>query len=89
MSKKKLIYVLVTIGCGIMLASCSVNKPLTDEHTWTTKKNNKARIKPKIIQLRPAECPWYQTCVIRNALKRKEYGSKYAKKQNKRLEDAL
>lgn len=42
-------------------------------------KNNKARIKPKIIQLRPAECPCYQTCVIRNALKRKENGGKYAK----------
>lgn len=89
MLRKKMAYVLVMFGCGILLASCSVHKSLTDEHTCTTKKNSKSRIKPKIILLRPAECPWNQTCDIRNALKRKEYGSSYAKKQNKRLEDAL
>jgi len=45
--------------------------------------------KPKVIQLGPSDCPSYKTCKIKNGSKHKRYGDKYAKRQNRRMEDIL
>jgi hypothetical protein len=57
---------------GVLLISCS---------GWHTLTQNK----PKVIQLGPEDCPWNETCIIKNVPKRKTYGSEYAEKQNKQL----
>ncbi len=44
---------------------------------------------PRIIQLGPDDCPWDQTYIIKNSRKHNEYGRAYAKKQNRKLDDAL
>ncbi|GEM_PF-2660858 len=55
---------------GVLFYSCN---------SWRTLTNKK----PKVIQLGPEDCPWNETCIIKNVPKRKTYGSEYAKKQNK------
>ncbi|MEE4198712.1 MAG: hypothetical protein V2I54_13820 [Bacteroidales bacterium] len=57
---------------GFLLSSCSSWHSLT--------RNN-----PKVIQLGPEDCPWNESCIIRNVPERKTYGREYARKQNKQL----
>lgn len=73
---------------GLSLSSCNSITPIY-RSDGISRKNIKNSKKPKVIQLKPADCPWDKTFVIKNAPKRKEYGASYAKKQNRKVEKAL
>jgi hypothetical protein len=72
----KLLAVVIVLCSFILLDSCAVNTV------------SKSRT-PKVIQLRPEDCPWDKTCKIKPIPNRKEYGPGYAKKEDNEIKNAL
>ena len=85
MTKKLFANALITIGL-LIISGCATSNPKTNyrPNSIFYKLN-----KPKVIQLSPSDCPWDKTYVIKNKPKHKVYGSSFAKKQNKKIKDAL
>lgn len=74
----------ILLVAGLTLDSCASSKDIAGR-TEISRKNIRNSRKPKVIRLHGFDCPWHGTYVIKNESNRKEYGPKYAKKQNRRL----
>ena len=82
-------YVSIIILCVLLVNSCNVIVNSSRGDYTISKKNIHNSKKPKVVQLKPSDCPWNKTYVIKNERKHKVYGAKYAKKQNRKLKNAL
>jgi hypothetical protein len=90
LSKRKTYAILLMVTIfGWLTSSCTALSIASSENSHISRKNISHSKKPKIVQLRPADCPWTQTYRIVNAPDKKRYGDKYAKKQNKRMKNGL
>lgn len=81
----------IVIIMVMLLAGCTAGKSVQKSKKTSYKPNSVFyRLKkPKVIQLGPLDCPWDKSYIIKNKKGYRSYGDSYAKKQNKKMEDAL